>query len=696
MKLDKRVTAGVAAVLAFCISLGAAGCMVSGFELTLKSYPALVLTCAASALFCATAFSWKRGGILVLCALALAAGWLWRQGETAEQFWQLLYRISYLYNKAYHWGYFQLVNTPWNAGFADLPMGILGALLAMVVSWTVCRGKSSVWTIILALLPLFSCLVITDTVPSEGYLFALIFGLILLLLTSRVRKSNPLQGNRLTFLAAVPTVLALGILFLAVPREGYVNHSAEMRDNILTWFRELPDQFETTVTESPINIHIREPERVNLSSLGPRIESTLPVMDVTAEVGGTLYLRGQDYDVYDGTGWQASPNRVEDLSYQGADLGYVSIQTRSKLGQLYLPYYPRDAASLIGGKVENTRLDTAYAFRRTGFAESLTALLESVPRTEPREPLARYLELPDNTRSGAEALLRSIADESATVTGKAEEIAKFVRSSAIYEKNTSRMPSSEEDFALWFLEDSDTGYCVHFATAAVVLLRAADIEARYVSGYMVRARAGETVTVTGENAHAWAEYYEPLLGTWLVLEATPADSEEAVPVGTVSPMIPEETDPTPATQSPTQPTEIPTHPSFEAATPTEPAAPAPQRDLSWLADLMKTLLTLAAAAVLIEGQRKIRLGLRRHHQRTGTPNDQALARWREAVLLAKLLKEPAPQELDFLAQKAKFSQHTLSAEELTAFEGYLRTARKRLRQKAWYWQLVHQYIFAVY
>ena len=81
------------------------------------------------------------------------------------------------------------------------------------------------------------------------------------------------------------------------------------------------------------------------------------------------------------------------------------------------------------------------------------------------------------------------------------------------------MPSSETDFVRWFLEESDTGYCAHFASATAVLLQAAGIPARYVTGYMVDTQAGVSTTVYMDEAHAWVEFYDPSVG-WRVLEST--------------------------------------------------------------------------------------------------------------------------------------------------------------------------------
>ena len=398
MKSERRVTALLAAVLASLLSLGAVGCVVTAFDLSLKSALAVALVCVGAAVFCAGAFSWKHGGMAVLLLGALLAGYLWRQGEAAEQVRQLISRISHVYDQAYDWGVLSLTDAPWDAGFADLPMGILGAVIALSGAWTVCRGENTLFAIVPALLPLYACLVVTDTVPDAQCLFLLIYAFLLLILTGRVRSGNPSQGNRLTLLAAVPTALALGLLFLTVPQEGYVNQSEELRDSILSWIEELPETVENTVQGAASNAQSSQPERVNLASLGRRMESTAPVMEVTAEAGGTLYLRGQDYDSYDGTGWTATRNRVEEFSCRGIDLGTVTIRTRNKMDQLYLPYYPENGQSLVGGKLDNTRLSTEYSFLRTGLPDDWQTQL-AADAGSPEFPVAGvggpYLNLQD-------------------------------------------------------------------------------------------------------------------------------------------------------------------------------------------------------------------------------------------------------------------------------------------------------------
>lgn len=82
------------------------------------------------------------------------------------------------------------------------------------------------------------------------------------------------------------------------------------------------------------------------------------------------------------------------------------------------------------------------------------------------------------------------------------------------------------DFLQYTLERSGRGYSVHYATAATLMLRYMGVPARYVEGYFLSAEdaakymAGETITLTEENAHAWAEYYVSGVG-FVPFEVTP-------------------------------------------------------------------------------------------------------------------------------------------------------------------------------
>lgn len=78
------------------------------------------------------------------------------------------------------------------------------------------------------------------------------------------------------------------------------------------------------------------------------------------------------------------------------------------------------------------------------------------------------------------------------------------------------------------MTESKQGYCMHFASAATLLLRELGVPARYVSGYI--ARPSDFTWVEKEkiykaeildyHAHAWTEVYLDYIG-WMPLEVTP-------------------------------------------------------------------------------------------------------------------------------------------------------------------------------
>ncbi|SOY31791.1 Protein-glutamine gamma-glutamyltransferase [Acetatifactor muris] len=106
------------------------------------------------------------------------------------------------------------------------------------------------------------------------------------------------------------------------------------------------------------------------------------------------------------------------------------------------------------------------------------------------------------------------------------EVMSFLSGQASYNLDVGRNPS-DTDFVEYFLFDSHEGYCVHFASAAVLALRYLGIPARYVTGYVVSpsdfsANDENTYTavITGKQAHAWAEIYLDGVG-WIPVEMTP-------------------------------------------------------------------------------------------------------------------------------------------------------------------------------
>ncbi len=148
------------------------------------------------------------------------------------------------------------------------------------------------------------------------------------------------------------------------------------------------------------------------------------------------------------------------------------------------------------------------------------------------DPHARLddLELPDGLAGMKELGARLGARRDGSAKSDGEKIAAVVEWLRAGHSYTSKPPPRPAgvDPVDDFLFSQPVGHCEFFASAAVLLLRAADVPARYVTGF----RGGDWnpiggyVAVRGERAHAWAEAFVSGVG-WMRVDATPpADALE--------------------------------------------------------------------------------------------------------------------------------------------------------------------------
>jgi hypothetical protein len=74
-----------------------------------------------------------------------------------------------------------------------------------------------------------------------------------------------------------------------------------------------------------------------------------------------------------------------------------------------------------------------------------------------------------------------------------------------------------------FLTTSKRGHCEYFATAAALLLRAADVPARYCVGYAVMEKdmKRNEFVIRGTHGHAWTRVWDESKGLWIDFDPTP-------------------------------------------------------------------------------------------------------------------------------------------------------------------------------
>ncbi|MDE6639960.1 MAG: transglutaminaseTgpA domain-containing protein [Acetatifactor sp.] len=113
-----------------------------------------------------------------------------------------------------------------------------------------------------------------------------------------------------------------------------------------------------------------------------------------------------------------------------------------------------------------------------------------------------------------------------SVYNSLEDVLTYLTGNAVYNLDVPNTPRGQ-DFVEYFLFESREGYCAHFASSAVLILRYLGIPARYATGYA--AAPGDfsrnsdgtySAVILDKQAHAWAEVYLDGIG-WIPVEMTP-------------------------------------------------------------------------------------------------------------------------------------------------------------------------------
>ena len=725
MKHEKKLSCLLGSVLAFVIALAGIGCIDSAFELYAQ-LDILGLYLALWAAFCGVCFYFRRGGTVFLCICAILLGFLIREGTLEQEVESLLFHLTRIYNKGYGCGIIYWTSSELHTVAVDGGLFVIGATILSILSVVLCRRKNELVALLAAIIPLGICLVVTDTIPTEGWLFLLLASVALLLLTHPVRKNRALDGIRLTAMLLVPVLLASLLLYALAPQDTYLDRMSGLQKFLTTHFYTKPTN-PSKPGDGPGDGsgNGETGPRVNLANVGSREVTNEMVMDVLAESGQTLYLRDRSYDTYDGLSWETSEKSTGVDPYWPTEgltnIGYVRISTRTQRDNLLLPYYIAAEGwqyTFVEGAYPNTK-QSEYSFYQKTILEDGAGL--DVPANYRSADLLQYLEIPEQTKAMWKTVLADVnIPARAQIAEAVQMIGEYVRSSAVYDLNAKTMPTDWSDFGLWFLQEGEGGYCIHFATAATMLLRAKGIPARYVTGYVTDVQRGVRKTVTGNEAHAWVEYLDPQLG-WQILEATPGFSvvtpvppEDPTPT---DPTAPSQTDPQQSTDATeTEPTETkpkptapqPTDPK-ETTAPTEATDPIEpgqsgligigdgQGSVNWnqLRPVVVSLLYLVLMILLVIAQRGIRISRRRKRMYKGEPNQQARARWRFVLRLRRLTGQKLPEQLRELAERAAYSQHTLSNQELAQFDLWLESEEKILQARPWYLRFVYKWILAV-
>lgn len=138
-----------------------------------------------------------------------------------------------------------------------------------------------------------------------------------------------------------------------------------------------------------------------------------------------------------------------------------------------------------------------------------------------------YTQLPQKISDRIYNLAQRITEGKESHYDKALAIEQyFHNSNYVYDLNPPRIPTDAEAVD-YFVFESRKGFCIHYASAMVVLARACGLPARYSEGYVADEFDSNTgrFIVRDKDAHAFPEVYIPGYG-WMVFEPTVSVTEQ--------------------------------------------------------------------------------------------------------------------------------------------------------------------------
>jgi hypothetical protein len=184
---------------------------------------------------------------------------------------------------------------------------------------------------------------------------------------------------------------------------------------------------------------------------------------------------------------------------------------------LALPLGAVRVEGLPAGTLGHNRLGAVEAFEAPGVVGYRVRYGAGAARDA--APAAADLELPPAEAATFSALARELGLARLPPRRALDAVARFFSENfryTVYQETSSTAPLRD------FLLKTRAGHCEYFATATVLLLRAAGIPARYAVGYSVQeySRLEKAYVLRRRHAHAWALAYVD--GAWRDLDTTPA------------------------------------------------------------------------------------------------------------------------------------------------------------------------------
>jgi transglutaminase-like putative cysteine protease len=282
-------------------------------------------------------------------------------------------------------------------------------------------------------------------------------------------------------------------------------------------------------------------EKVHLGSFGAfKLDPTV-IMRVELDplVPGPYYWRGMTLDYFDGTSWISTLMKTRRVIKKSEEEFVVQPSSEDTVTQQIM-LEPIDSDIIFGlnrvGSIKGTfrRLEkdpatSLFVWKKRSKRIQYTAR-SNVDETIPVKSIEiryweRYMHIPDSLRGKIKTLTETILKEEGAEhlpdLQKAKAIERYLRDNYRYSLYV-KAPDDNTNPIIYFLFQSKTGFCEHYATAMTLMLRSAGIPARVVTGFLGGElnTYGDYIIVRQSNAHSWVEAV--IGGSWRRFDPTPS------------------------------------------------------------------------------------------------------------------------------------------------------------------------------
>ena len=388
-----------------------------------------------------------------------------------------------------------------------------------------------------------------------------------------------------SIIAFALSILIFLLTFLVSTAAGYKRPESlnDLRRNIKIAasefsFDDLGDSFEKLAASMGLNddykLYSNKLGRMGAIDFKNTTELTVNISDIPDD---TIYLKGYTGSVYTGHEWrELTDSDIEDRSYMFERFDTDNMHPQTMFADYLRQRYPEDM-DIITADITSRYKNEKYSYIPYGgipegnvtyekdgdiYTENKNDYSVKFPSMTINEKNIRdmlsgadygintyyndysdfvtekYLRIPDTDemRKVEEKFVMNDIFTQEWYGGDMYRCLEYIKDLLAENARYSLTPGAtpeKDDFVSYFLNTAHKGYCVHFATAGVILARMAGIPARYAEGYVVTKKdmesaakqpdGGYSVSVRDTRGHAWAEIYYYGIG-WVPFEFTPASA----------------------------------------------------------------------------------------------------------------------------------------------------------------------------